>query len=48
MQIQDIVRTNFPYSAKYIPQIPQYIIKYLSKKNDVVLDMFLGKVEQQS
>ena len=21
-----------PYSAKYIPQIPQYIIKYLSKK----------------
>ena len=31
-----------PYSAKYIPQIPQYIIKYLSKKNDTVLDMFLG------
>ena len=31
-----------PYSAKYIPQIPQYIIKHLSKKNDTVLDTFLG------
>ena len=29
-------------SAKYIPQIPQYIIKHLSKKNDTVLDTFLG------
>ena len=31
-----------PYSAKYIPQIPNYLIKNFSGKNDVVLDNFMG------
>lgn len=31
-----------PYSAKYIPQIPYYLISILSKKGDIVLDPFLG------
>ena len=31
-----------PYSAKYIPQIPNYLISRLSKKDDLILDPFLG------
>ena len=31
-----------PYSAKYIPQIPHYLISNLTKKGDMVLDTFLG------
>ncbi len=31
-----------PYSAKYIPQIPNYLIKNFSKKNDIILDNFIG------
>ena len=31
-----------PYSAKYIPQIPQYLISKFSEKNDVILDNFMG------
>ena len=31
-----------PYSAKYIPQIPYYLISILTKKNEMVLDTFLG------
>jgi DNA modification methylase len=31
-----------PYSAKYIPQIPHYLISNLTKRNDLVLDNFLG------
>lgn len=31
-----------PYSAKYIPQIPRYLISSLSKNRDTVLDPFLG------
>jgi DNA modification methylase len=31
-----------PYSAKYIPQIPHYLVSNLTKRNDLVLDNFLG------
>jgi site-specific DNA-methyltransferase (cytosine-N4-specific) len=31
-----------PYSAKYIPQIPNYLISRFSEKNDLVLDNFMG------
>src|SRR5215211_8964775 len=31
-----------PYSAKYIPQIPQYLISNCSEKNNVILDNFMG------
>jgi site-specific DNA-methyltransferase (cytosine-N4-specific) len=31
-----------PYSAKYIPQIPNYLISNFSEKNDLVLDNFIG------
>src|ERR671938_224445 len=31
-----------PYSAKYIPQIPNYLIKNFSEKNDLILDNFAG------
>src|ERR687885_1253072 len=31
-----------PYSAKYIPQIPNYLISNFSKKNDLILDNFMG------
>lgn len=31
-----------PYSSKYIPQIPYNLINLLSKKNEAVLDPFLG------
>lgn len=31
-----------PYSAKYIPQIPNYLISNFSQKNDLILDNFLG------
>ncbi|MFL6508921.1 MAG: DNA methyltransferase [Nitrososphaeraceae archaeon] len=31
-----------PYSAKYIPQIPHYLISNLTKRNDLILDNFLG------
>jgi hypothetical protein len=31
-----------PYSAKYIPQIPHYLISNLTKRNDLVLDNFIG------
>ena len=31
-----------PYSAKYIPQIPQYLISNFSEKNSVILDNFMG------
>jgi DNA modification methylase len=30
------------YSAKYIPQIPSYLIKNFSEKNDLILDNFAG------
>jgi hypothetical protein len=30
------------YSAKYIPQIPHYLISNLTKRNDLVLDNFVG------
>ena len=30
------------YSAKYIPQIPRYLISNLTKKNDLILDNFVG------
>src|SRR5919198_2377781 len=30
------------YSAKYIPQIPRYLISNLTKRNDLVLDNFIG------
>ena len=31
-----------PYSAKYIPQIPYYLMSTLSRKNDLILDNFMG------
>ncbi|HET7391179.1 MAG TPA: DNA methyltransferase [Nitrososphaeraceae archaeon] len=31
-----------PYSAKYIPQIPNYLISNFSEKNDLILDNFMG------
>ena len=31
-----------PYSAKYIPQIPSYLIKNFSHKDDLILDNFVG------
>ena len=31
-----------PYSAKYIPQIPNRLISTFSKKNDLILDNFVG------
>src|ERR671925_928189 len=31
-----------PYSAKYIPQIPNRLISYFTEKNDLVLDTFMG------
>ncbi len=31
-----------PYSAKYIPQIPNYLISSFSEKNDLILDNFMG------
>ena len=31
-----------PYSAKYIPQIPNYLIKNFSEKKDLILDNFTG------
>jgi site-specific DNA-methyltransferase (cytosine-N4-specific) len=31
-----------PYSAKYIPQIPHYLITNLTKRNDLILDNFVG------
>ncbi len=31
-----------PYSSKYVPQIPNRIISSFSKKNDLVLDNFVG------
>jgi DNA modification methylase len=31
-----------PYSAKYIPQIPNYLITNFSEKNDLILDNFMG------
>jgi len=31
-----------PYASRYIPQIPHYLISVFSKKNDLVLDNFLG------
>jgi DNA modification methylase len=31
-----------PYSAKYIPQIPSRLISTFSKKNDLILDNFVG------
>ena len=31
-----------PYSAKYIPQIPNYLISKFSEMNDVILDNFMG------
>ena len=31
-----------PYSAKYIPQIPNYLISKFSEKNDLILDNFMG------
>ena len=30
------------YSAKYIPQIPHYLISNLTKRNDLILDNFVG------
>jgi len=30
------------YSAKYIPQIPRYLISNLTKRNDLILDNFVG------
>src|ERR671928_1719504 len=31
-----------PYSAKYIPQIPNRLISNFTEKNDLVLDTFMG------
>src|SRR5205823_6752874 len=31
-----------PYSAKYIPQIPNRLISIFSEKNDLILDNFVG------
>lgn len=31
-----------PYSAKYIPQIPNYLLQNFSEKNDLILDNFMG------
>jgi hypothetical protein len=31
-----------PYASRYIPQIPHYLISVFTKKNDLVLDNFLG------
>ena len=31
-----------PYSAKYIPQIPNYLLQNFSEKNDSILDNFMG------
>jgi len=31
-----------PYSAKFIPQIPNYLISNFSMKNDLILDNFMG------
>src|SRR5919206_4901190 len=37
-----LTHSYHPYSAKYIPQIPRYLISNLTKKNDLVLDNFVG------
>jgi site-specific DNA-methyltransferase (cytosine-N4-specific) len=31
-----------PYSAKYIPQIPYRLVSKFTKKNELVLDNFMG------
>src|SRR5919198_3227064 len=31
-----------PYSSKYIPQIPHYLIANFTKRNDLILDNFVG------
>src|ERR671938_2108623 len=37
-----LTHSYHPYSAKYIPQIPRYLISNLTKKNDLILDNFVG------
>src|SRR5919199_3066941 len=37
-----LTHSYHPYSAKYIPQIPHYLISNFTKRNDLVLDNFLG------
>src|SRR5919206_4827472 len=37
-----LTHSYHPYSAKYIPQIPSYLISNLTKKNDLILDNFVG------
>ena len=36
-----------PYSAKYIPQIPNYLLRNFSEKNDLILDNFMGSEERR-
>lgn len=39
---QNGVHFFHPYPAKFIPQIPSRIIKYIAKKDDIVVDPFMG------
>ena len=37
-----LTHSYHPYSAKYIPQIPHYLISNFTRRNDLILDNFLG------
>src|ERR687888_1474075 len=37
-----LTHSYHPYSAKYIPQIPHYLISNLTNRNDLILDNFVG------
>ena len=37
-----LTHSYHPYSAKYIPQIPRYLISNLTNRNDLILDNFVG------
>ncbi len=37
-----LVHNYHPYAAKFIPQLPRYLIKQFTKPDDVVLDPFCG------
>ena len=37
-----LTHSYHPYSAKFIPQIPRYLISNLTNRNDLILDNFVG------
>mgnify|MGYP000654459105 CR=1 FL=1 len=37
-----LVHNYHPYAAKFIPQLPRYLIKKFTNQYDIVLDPFCG------